>query len=128
MSFVVALFGAAVVGLGLAGLASPARLLDLVSRAQTTLGLYLIAALRIFLGVAFWLAADASRAPLGLKVFGVLAFVAGVATPLFGLRRFAALVDWWRRQPEAVVRAWSALVAVFGASLVWAGLPRAGSG
>ena len=123
-----AFFGAMVVCLGLAGLASPTRLLDLVSRAQTTLGLWLIAALRIFLGIAFWLAADASRAPLFLKGFGVLAFLAGIATPLFGLRRFAALVDWWRSLPDAVVRAWSVLVAVLGASLVWVVLPLSGGG
>jgi len=124
----VALFGAFVVALGLAGVASPAHLLDLVTRVQTRLGLYAIAALRLFLGVAFLAAAGQSRAPLYLQAVGVLALVSGVATPFFGIRRFEAIVAWFRRWPEAGVRVWSAFVVAFGASLVWAVLPVSGGG
>jgi hypothetical protein len=125
MGLVVGLFGAIVVGLGLAGVASPSRLLDLVARFQTPRGLYGIAALRVFLGVAFWVAAGPSRAPHYLQVLGVIAFAAGVATPLFGIERFAAIVAWWRERPEPMVRAWSALVALFGVSIIWAVQPAA---
>jgi len=126
MTLVVALFGAVVVALGLSGIASPTRLLDLVTRVQTRIGLYAIAALRLFLGAAFLAAAPESRAPLYLQAVGVIALVSGLATPFFGVRRFEAIVAWFRRWPDAGVRAWSLLVVAFGASLVWAVLPVSG--
>jgi hypothetical protein len=123
-ALITALFGSFVALLGLAGITSPARLLDLVARAQSQLGLGLIAALRIAVGLAMLLAAAESRAPLYLQVLGALALLSGIATPLFGLRRFEALLAWWRARTPGFVRVFSVVVLLLGGSLVWAVAPR----
>jgi len=128
MTLLVALFGLIVAALGVAGVVSPARLLDVVGRAQTTFGLYAIAGLRLVLGGALLLAAPGSRAPLFLTVLGWFALVSGVLTPVVGLRGFRAVLDWWRARPDWGVRLWALLVIAFGTSLVWAVFPVAYAG
>lgn len=123
MTLVVALFGGFVAVLGAVGVASPERLLARVADAQERLGLYFLAGLRIFLGMALVLAAPPSRAPLYLTALGALSLVSGAITPFFGTRRLQAMLGWWRARPAWAVRCWSAFVLVFGLSLVWAVLP-----
>jgi hypothetical protein len=123
MEFVVAFFGLFLVVLGFGGLAFPSWLVGLVGRLQTPAGLYFAAGVRLVLGVALIFSAPDSRAPSLLAVFGVVAIVAGLVTPLFGLRRFAAILEWWSGRPPALVRAWCVIVLLLGAGLVWAVAP-----
>jgi hypothetical protein len=123
MTLAVALFGLFVAVLGGVGIASPERLLALVTRVQSQPGLYFMAGLRLFLGLALLLAAPDSRAPLYLQGLGVLSLIAGAATPFVGVARFEAILDWWRRRGPGFVRACSGCVLLFGASLVWAVFP-----
>lgn len=127
MTLAVALFGVFLIALGLTGMVSPAHLHAFVSRWQSEPGLYSAAGLRILLGVALVFASGDSRAPLYLQAFGGLALLAGVATPFFGLRRFRALLAWWRAQDAAVVRLWCLLVIGVGVSFVWAVFPAPGA-
>jgi len=123
MTLAVALFGLFMAALGIAGLLSPPRLLALVTRAQSQLGLYFIAGIRVLLGVVLLLAAPSSRAAPYLQILGGVALVSGMVTPFFGVRRFKVVLEWWRRQPPWFVRLWSVFVLLFGLSLVWAVLP-----
>jgi len=123
MTLAVVLFGLFLSALGIAGVQSPERLLALVTRAQSQLGLYWIAGFRILVGVALLLASPSSRVPAYLQAIGALAIVSGVASPFFGARRFEVILEWWRQRPPWVVRVWSALVLLFGLSLVWAAFP-----
>jgi hypothetical protein len=123
MTLAVALFGLFVAVLGAVGIASPRRLLDRVTRVQSQAGLYSIAGLRLGVGLALLLAAPESRLPPYLQVLGVLALISGAATPFVGVSRFEAILDWWRRRGPGFVRAWSGLVLLFGASLLWAVFP-----
>lgn len=123
MTLAVALFGLFVATLGAAGLLSPQWLLALVTRGQSWLGVYFIAGLRLLVGVALLFAAPSSRAPLYLIGLGALALVSGIVTPFFGVRRFEAILGWWRQRDPWIVRLWSTFVLVFGLSLVWAVFP-----
>ena len=123
MGFVVALFGLFVALLGMTGLLSPQPLLALVTRAQSRTGLYFIAGFRLLIGGALLLAAPGARAPSYLQALGALSLVSGVITPFLGVERFEAILDWWRVRPPWAVRLWSALVLLFGASLIWAVAP-----
>jgi len=123
MTLVVALFGLLVAGLGLAGIASPGRLLAVVTRSQARLGLHGLAALRLVVGAAMLLAAPPSRAPLYLQILGGLSLASGALTPLVGTHRLEGILDWWRARPDRFVRSWSAFVVLFGSSVAWAVLP-----
>jgi len=123
MALVAALFGILIASIGVLGVASPPRLISLVSRLQSQRGLYITAAIRIAMGAALWLAAAGSRQPAFLYAFGGIALVAGVLTPFFGVRRFEALLGWWSRRPSLLLRAWCVVVFAFGVAIIWAASP-----
>ncbi len=109
--------------LGALGVASPSRLLGVVRKFQTPMGLYFAAALRVVLGVALFFAAPTSRAPDLIRILGVVIIVIGVLTPFFGLERFRRLLDWWSAQGSTFIRAWAVLALAFGLSLAYAIVP-----
>ena len=123
MALAVGLIGFVMAGLGLAGTLSPTRLLDLVARAQSQLGLYVIAGFRLLVGTALLFSAGSSRAPLYLQIIGGISLFSGAITPFFGVQGFEAVLSWLRRLPPWIVRLWSVAVVVFGLSLVWAVFP-----
>ena len=108
---------------GALGIVSPSRLLGLVRRLQTPMGLYFAAGIRVLLGVALLFAAPTSRAPGLIYIVGVFIIVIGVITPFFGLERFRSLLDWWSAQGSAFVRGWAVLALLFGLSLAYALVP-----
>ena len=123
MTLAVALFGLFAISLGMTGVLAPGRLLAGVTRLQSQLGLLGIALLRLGLGMALLLASSRSRAPVFLQVLGVLSLISGAITPFVGVERFERIMAWWRARTPLFVRAWSLLVLLFGASLLWAVLP-----
>lgn len=123
MTLAVALFGIFFAVLGVTGILSPPRLFAFIARWQSQEGIYYTAGLRLLLGIALILAAPTSRAPVYLQVFGVVAALAGLATPFFGLRRFEALLGWWRERPPALLRVWCIVIVAIGVSCIWAVFP-----
>lgn len=123
MSLLVALFALFIGALGLVGLARPERLIRFATSWQTPTGLYVAAALRIVLGLALFLAAPDSRAPVTLRILGVVTLVAGLATPFFGLERFHRVLDWWAALRPAFKRAWAGCALAFGLLLFYAVVP-----
>ncbi len=120
MVAVALVFSLAVAALGALGVASPARLLDVVRRFQSPMGVYAATAIRVVYGLAIFLAAPASRAPGLLQVLGLVIGVAGLITPLVGLERFRRLIDWWAAHGPAFVRGWAAFALAFGLGVAWA--------
>src|SRR5512140_1906462 len=92
-ALLIGLIGAGLIGV--AGLVAPDRLMAAVAVAApyvlTPVGLYVIGALRVGMGIVLILAARNSRAPTALRVIGAVVFVAGLATPLFGVERSRAV-------------------------------------
>jgi hypothetical protein len=112
-----------IAALGALGVASPERLISILRRLETPGGLYTSAVVRVVLGVALVLAAPTSRAPDLIRLFGVIAVVAGLMLPILGLARIGKLVDWWSARPAFVIRAWAVIALAFGLYLVWALVP-----
>jgi len=48
----------------------------------------------VAIGLFFVLAAPASRAPLTIRVLGLIVIIAGLSTPWFGVARSQAVLDW----------------------------------
>ena len=113
-----------VAALGALGLLSPMRLLDIVRHFQSPVGLYAVAALRVVLGLALFLAAPASRAPKVLRILGIIILVAGLSTPLIGVERVHRLMDWWSTQGAVFMRIWATFALAFGVFLAYAVVPK----
>jgi hypothetical protein len=110
--------------LGAIGIVWPTTLLGIARFFGTASGLYAAAALRIVFGAALFMAAPGSRAPRALRVVGVLIFVGGLITPLIGLERARAILDWWSAQSSVFVRAWAGFALAVGSGLLWTLLPK----
>lgn len=105
--------------LGAIGVVAPEALLGIARRFQSPSGIYLAAALRIALGASLLVAARRSRAPRAVRVIGIVILVGGLLTPVIGLERFREIVEWWGTRGPLLMRGWSALALVAGATLAY---------
>jgi hypothetical protein len=117
VALVLSLFVAA---LGALGIVLPMRLLSIIRQFQRPAGLYAVAILRVVLGVALLLAAPSSRLPQVVRILGIIIFVSGLITPLFGLERFRRLLNWWSARGPAFMRVWAGFALAFGLLLAYA--------
>ena len=118
---VVGLLIAAVGGIGVV---APHVLQGISRYTVTPVGLYVVAALRVAIGVALVRVAAVSRAPSLLRVLGFVAIAAGIGTLFLGVDRAGAILAWWSGQGPVLIRLWPALALVFGVIMVWAVVPR----
>ena len=108
-----------IVAIGVVGILAPEGLLRIGQWSVTSTGLYVIAAFRVGIGLVLLGVASASRTPRTLRVFGVFVLVAGLATPLFGVARAGAVLNWWLAQDPLLLRLLAALLVAFGAFLLY---------
>jgi hypothetical protein len=104
---------------GVVALVASDRLIAFGHQILTPAGLYVIAALRIGMGLVLIGAAPASRAPKVLRVLGVIVVAAGVATPFFGAERSRLILDWWAAQGPVVLRVPGVLLLAAGGGLTY---------
>jgi hypothetical protein len=104
-------------GVGIAGLVAPDWVTSLRWIAASQGGLLGIAVLRSAIGIVLIMAAPRSRAPKTLQTFGALLLLAGMVTPLFGVARSKAVLDWEAAQGPMLVRAWALVVIVLSGAL-----------
>jgi hypothetical protein len=85
------------------------------------MALYVAAGGRLVFGVALFFAAPASRAPMTLRIFGVVLIVAGITMSALGVDGYRSLVEW---KVGVLQRVWAASALLFGALLAYALVPR----
>ena len=123
MTWVVALFGIAIILLGILGLVRPGSLICLVQQPwQSQKGLYLSIGIRVVFGIVLLLAASQSRFPEAFRILGIISLVAAVVVPFLGFVRLQRFVQWWTRQSPGFVRGWSLVAATFGVFLFYGSL------
>jgi hypothetical protein len=105
---------------GMVGIFTPDSLLTVGRYVVTPVGLYAIAALRVAVGLVLMMVAPTSRVPKTLRVVGAVVLVAGLATPLFGVERTRAILDWESTQGTALIRVVAGLVLAIGGFIAFA--------
>ena len=113
------LAGLFMVAIGVVGIITPASLVTLGQFSVTPIGLYVVAALRVCIGLVLVGVSPVSRTPKTLRVFGIIAVVAGLTTPLVGADRAAAILHWWSAQGPAFLRLWAGLPVAFGGFILY---------
>jgi hypothetical protein len=114
------LIGALVMVAGATTLAAPNQFLSLMRSLMTPAGLYAITVARVAVGLVFVFGAPASRAPRLLRVLGIVVIIAGMATPLFGVARSQAVLDWWANVGPALKTLDAVVAMALGGFLVYA--------
>jgi hypothetical protein len=118
------LVGLLVVALGLVGVIAPGVLVTLGRHSVTPVGLYLVATLRIVIGLVLLGASSASRMPRTLRVLGILALAGGLATIFVSVERGRAIMDWMLALGLLVLRLWAVLAVAFGSFIIYAVVNR----
>jgi len=109
---------------GLTGVIAPDCLITIGRHAVTPLGLCIVAVLRIGLGLVLAWVAPISRAPTTLRILGVIAVIAGVATLYLKPERAQAILEWWSSQGPMFVRLGAGIAFLLGGSIAYALTPR----
>ena len=86
----------------------------------TPAGLYVIAVLRMAIGMILLAAASRSRFPKVLYLFGALAIVGGFATLFLGIERARAIADWASFQGAIVIRLFGLFALALGSFIAYA--------
>lgn len=124
LNVVAMIIGLAIAGLGLTGVVAPSLLLDFGGSLLTDNGFYAVGAVRVVIGLLLFAAARHSRMPRTLRAIGIVVLIAGLATPLFGVERSAAVFHWFSGQGPAFVRVVAVIAMALGAFVVYASNPR----
>lgn len=114
----------AMIFLGLTGILWPECLVRVGQYSFTPTGLYVVAIIRLAIGLVSFLAAPASRAPRTLRILGVLVCVAGVATALLSIERAQALMEWWSVHGLGFIRVAAAVVLAVSSFIAYVTAPR----
>jgi hypothetical protein len=120
MNLLATVFGLLLAAFGLVGMVVPADWLAFGTRAVTSTGLYVIAGIRVCLGLVLMNAAATSRMPRTLRVLGIVVVIAGIATPPFGVERSLAVAHWWASQEPWALRIGPAFVVALGGFMAFA--------
>ena len=75
------------------GMANQEAIFGLIDLILTPGGLIVVAALRVVLGLALIIAADASRAPNTLRVIGGFFIIAGISAPILGTEILSVMLE-----------------------------------
>jgi uncharacterized protein YjeT (DUF2065 family) len=102
----------------------PSAVIRFAQHAVTPFELYASAITRVGIGVLFIVAAPTSRMPRLLRVFGMIAVMAGLVTPLLGVARAQSIADWVSHQGLGLVRSFGLLALAIGTATVYACGPR----
>jgi hypothetical protein len=117
LAWLVALF---VIAAGVTGIVAPDRLMSLRWMASTQMGLLGFAVLRATIGVVLIMVAPSTRAPKTLQACGAVMLLAGMVTPLFGVERTKAVLDWEVAQGQLLIRAGAVVIVAIGGCLAFA--------
>jgi hypothetical protein len=116
-------FGILAIAVGIIGIISPASFIAVGYHELTPVALYLVAALRIGIGLVLIGTASGARMPKTLRVLGTLVLLAGLATPFVGIERARAMLDWAGDGTLLLRLSLCAKIAI-GALIVYAVNPR----
>ena len=120
MKFLTVLIGLFVALVGVVGVAAPSALLSAAQYSTTPGGLYVLAALRIGIGIVLIQVAPSSRAPKTIRALGAIGVAAGVITALVGADRARAVLAWEIAQGTTLIRIGALLALAFGSFIVFA--------
>jgi len=110
---------AAIAAMGVLVIISPARANDLARLFADKTGMWVSSAIRAVLGLGLLAAASESKAPMALRLLGLLILVVAILIPILGLDRHRKMIDWWIGRPRTMQIVWGFATFVFGILLIY---------
>lgn len=110
---------AAIAAMGVLVIVSPARSNDLTRLLADKTGLWVATAIRAVLGLGLLAAAADSKAPMLLRILGLIILLVAIAMPLLGLDRHRRMIDWWLARDRKIQIICGAASFVLGVVLIY---------
>jgi hypothetical protein len=120
MTALALILSAFVAAMGVLAIFFPGRANDLARLFADKTGLWVATVIRAVLGLGLLAAAEDSKAPLLLRVLGLIILVVAIAMPLLGLDRHRRMKDWWLARNRTVQIVWGAVAFALGVFLIYA--------
>ena len=110
---------AAIAGMGVVMIIRPALAHDLTRLFADKTGMWIATAIRAVLALGLLAAASDSKAPMLLRLLGLLILIVAIVMPILGLDRHRRLIDWWLARPRTIQILCGAAAFVFGIGLIY---------
>src|SRR5690349_4520889 len=82
-------------------------------------GMWIATAIRAVLALGLLAAAGESKAPMLLRILGLLILIVAILMPILGLDRHQRMVDWWLARARTTEMLCGAAAFVFGIVLIY---------
>ena len=110
---------AAIAAMGVVLIFKPALAHDLTRLLSDKTGMWIATAIRVVLGLGLLAAAAESKAPMLLRILGLLILIVAIVVPILGLDRHRRMIDWWLARPRTVQMLCGAVAFVVGVGLIY---------
>src|ERR1700675_3246353 len=119
MTALALILSASVAAMGVLVIVSTARANDLTRLFADKTGLWVATAIRAVLGLSLLAAAEDSKAPMLLRILGLIVLLVAIAMPLLGLDRHRRMIDWWLARDRKIQIICGAASFVLGVVLIY---------
>jgi hypothetical protein len=110
---------AAIAAMGVLVIVSPARANDLTRLFADKTGLWVATANRAVLGLGLLAAAGDSKAPMVLRILGLIILIIAIVVPILGFDRHRRMIDWWLARDRKIQIICGAAAFVLGVVLIY---------
>lgn len=116
MTFIIALIGTLFFAIGFLVLLNPSKFKWFLTT-LTSRRIYAASLFRILIGIVFLYSAPETRAPLFIRLLGVLFILGGLLAPALGHARSEAIAAWWVKRSDTALRLWGLLTMLLGGAV-----------
>ena len=110
---------AAIAAFGIVVIVKPALAHDWTRLFADKTGMWIATAIRAVLALGLLAAAGESKAPMLLRLLGLLILIVAIVIPILGLDRHRRMIDWWLARKRTVEMVCGAAAFVFGIGLIY---------
>lgn len=82
-------------------------------------GMWIASAIRAVLALGLFAAASESKAPMLLRLLGLLILIVAILIPILGVDRHRRMIDWWLARKRKTEMLCGAAAFVFGIGLIY---------
>ena len=82
-------------------------------------GMWIATAIRAVLALGLLSAASESKAPMLLRILGLIILIVAIVIPILGLDRHRRMIEWWLARPRTVQMFCGAASFILGVGLIY---------
>jgi len=110
---------AAIAVMGVTIIVKPAPVHDLTRSLMDNTGMWIATAIRAVLALGLLAAAGDSKAPMLLRLLGLLILIIAIVMPILGLERHRKMIEWWLARRRTVEILCGAAAFGFGVGMIY---------